>query len=122
MLENQLASYLFKQSSIQHSYQVVKSILLRYYKMPIVFKEDLYKFVIPDGMALDMKLEYERNLDNKQLDEIINDEELISLVTKVFIGLSNFHNIIQTLTTATFHRIKEDVENIVTTLSEMFFI
>ncbi|CAD8209393.1 unnamed protein product [Paramecium pentaurelia] len=119
VLEQQLATYLFKQSSIQHSYSIVKQVLLGYYQMPIQFDHDLYNYQIPQGMALEMKLQ-SRKCEQDHL--IYQDEELISAVTKVFIGLSNFHNILQTLTTATFHKIKEDVENVVTTLSEMFFI
>ncbi|CAD8200746.1 unnamed protein product [Paramecium pentaurelia] len=119
VLEQQLATYLFKQSSIQHSYSIVKMVLLGYYQMPIQFDHDLYNYQIPEGMALDMRLQ-SRQCEQDLL--MYQDEELISAVTKVFIGLSNFHNIIQTLTTATFHKIKEDVENVVTTLSEMFFI
>ncbi|CAD8122370.1 unnamed protein product [Paramecium sonneborni] len=119
VLEQQLATYLFKQSSIQHSYSIVKQVLLGYYQMPIQFDHDLYNYQIPQGMALEMKLQ-SRQCEQDQL--IYQDDELISAVTKVFIGLSNFHNIIQTMTTATFHKIKEDVENVVTTLSEMFFI
>ncbi|CAK63963.1 unnamed protein product (macronuclear) [Paramecium tetraurelia] len=118
-LEQQLATYLFKQSSIQHSYSIVKMVLLGYYQMPIQFDHDLYNYQIPEGMALDMRLQ-SRSCEQDLL--MYQDEELISAVTKVFIGLSNFHNIIQTLTTATFHKLKEDVENVVTTLSEMFFI
>ncbi|CAK62836.1 unnamed protein product (macronuclear) [Paramecium tetraurelia] len=119
VLEQQLATYLFKQSSIQHSYSIVKQVILGYYQMPIQFDHDLYNYQIPQGMALEMKLQ-SRQCEQDQL--MYQDEELISAVTKVFIGLSNFHNIIQTLTTATFHKIKEDVENVVTTFTEMFFI
>ena len=43
-------------------------------------------------------------------------------VTRVYIGLCNINNIIQTLTAATFQRIKEDVEKVVTTLTELFFL
>jgi hypothetical protein len=74
-------------------------ILLGYYQMPITMENelhekyqcDLYQYKIPEGMALEMKLQ-PQHLDHDQL--IYQDEELISSVTKVFIGLSNFHNII----------------------------
>ena len=84
--------------------------------MPISM--DLYKFSIPEGQGLWFTLEDGIPIDSEA---VIHDEEVMSQVIKIFFGLCNINNIIQTLTTNIFTKIKEDIERIITTLSELFF-